>query len=136
MKRFLLFSLCIIFLIAPTADAAVGSKGLIVNQGVHEIEIYKGEKKWLFVQDGLTKLPLFKGVCFYSDNTIVATVGLHSGVLRGNSLGTAHLSVVYKNRCVTVTVRVVSGKKLEKGWLLLLFLPAAAFLIFLLRKEK
>ena len=137
MKRLLLLFLCIALLLAPAADAAIGSKGLIVDHGVREITIGKGEKKWLFVQDGLTKLPIFKGLSFFSDNTVVATVGLHSGVLRGNSVGTAHLSVVSnKGHCALITVRVVAGKKGGGLWLLLAMFLAAVLLILIFKKHK
>lgn len=111
MKRILLFLICLSLLLAPSADAALGSKGLIVNDG-KEIVLQKGEKKWLFVRDGLTGLPVVKGLTFYSDNTLVVTVGLHSGLLRGNSVGTAHLTVVNsKGDCGYLKVTVTTGRK-------------------------
>lgn len=134
MKRVILLILCMIFLLAPSADAALGSKGLIVNRG-EEVVVQKGEKKWLFVQDGFTKLPALKGLTFYSDNTVVFSVGLHSGVVRGNSIGTAKLTVVNRNGdCGYVTVRVVRTKKVQFFWLFAMFAAIVFFLIFIKKR--
>ncbi|MBQ8893279.1 MAG: hypothetical protein IJ043_02595 [Clostridia bacterium] len=125
--------ICLILLLAPAADAAIGNKGLIVNHG-EEIILQKGQKKWLFVQDGRTKWPVIKGLSFFSDNTVVFTVGLHSGVIRGNSLGTAHLTVVNsKGRCGYVTVKVVAAKKIGGHWIIILSV-SVVFIFYKLRK--
>ncbi len=121
MKRFFIFFLCFLFLFAPVTDAAIGSKGLIILQGQKEVVLKKGERKWLYVKDGFTKMPVLKGLCYYSDNTVVATVGLHSGILRANSMGTATLTVSNnKGDCGVITLRVTQGKKANPFWLLFL----------------
>ncbi|PWM39812.1 MAG: hypothetical protein DBX52_04135 [Clostridiales bacterium] len=134
-KRFILI-LCLLLLLAPSADAALGSKRLIINHGVQEITIHKGEKKWLYVQDGWSKLPQLKGVSFFSDNTFVASVGLHSGILRGNSIGTAHLTIMSsKGHSAYIKIKVVPGK----GTHLigpLLFLAGVVFLLILIAIKK
>lgn len=128
MKRFLIFFLCFIILFAPTADAAIGSKGLIIRDGKQFITLHKGEKTWLYIRDGFTKLPTFKKLCYYSDNTIVATVGLHSGVLHANSIGTATITVSNnKGDCGVLRVHVTRMKK-GKPLLLLLVLPCLLLL--------
>ena len=134
MKRFLIFFLCFSLLFAPIAEAAVGSKGLTVLQGQKELVLKKGERKWLYVKDGFTKMPVLKGLCYYSDNTVVATVGLHSGVLRANGLGTAILTVSNnKGDCGVLTVRVVQGKKAHPLWLILLI---PLFILFFIPTKK
>lgn len=125
-------------LFAPAADAAIGSKGLIVDHGAEEIILRKGERKWLFVQDGFSKMPVFKGLTFYSDNKIVATVGLHSGILRGNTIGTANLTVVnHKGDCGYVKIKVVGGKKLSPAWTVLFIIAilSSAFLLCCKKKQ-
>ncbi len=135
MRKILLFMFCFTLLLSPVADAAIGSKGLIVDHGAEEIILQKGEKKWLFVQDGFSKMPVLKGLTFYSDNTIVATVGLHSGLLRGNTVGTANLTVVNgKGDCGYVKIRVVGSKKPGSVWAVL-FLFAFIFTAFFLFKK-
>ncbi len=111
-------------LLAPAADAAIGSKGLIIEHGTEEIVLQKGEKKFLFVQDGFSKMPIFKGLSFYSDNRLIATVGLHSGIIRANTIGTAHLTVVNsKGDCGYVRVKVVGGKRIGSFGVILFLLP-------------
>lgn len=135
MKRFLLFFLCFTLLLAPAADAAIGSKGLAILGGKQEIVLSKGEKKWLYVRSGFYKLPVIKGLCYYSDNTIVATVGLHSGVLRANAIGTATITVSNnQGDCGVLRVRVTGAKKAHPLWLLLL-LPVPFFLLKPPRKK-
>lgn len=136
MKKTFLFVLCILLLFPYSASAAIGSKGLIVNRGATEIVLQKGEKEWLFVQDGFSKLPLLKGLSFYSDNTVIFTVGLHSGVIRGNSLGSAKLTVVSKQgHCAYVTVKVVSPRKSELKVLAFLLLTFGIPIFIIIRKK-
>ena len=121
MKRFLLFFLCFTLLLAPCADAAIGSKGLIISEGKTQIVMKKGERKWIYVRDGYTKLPVIKGVCYYSDNTYVATIGLHSGILRANAIGKATITVSNnQGDCGVLQVKVVGAQKASPFFLLLL----------------
>ncbi|MBR6794458.1 MAG: hypothetical protein IKM48_08940 [Clostridia bacterium] len=133
MKRFLIFFLCFTLLLAPYADAAIGSRGLIIRDGKQTITLQKGEKIWLYVRDGFTKLPTLKELCYYSDNTIVASVGLHSGILRADNIGTATITVSNnKGDCGVLKVRVKGMQKRDPMFLLLL-LPC---LLLLLLKRK
>lgn len=111
MKRVFLWILCIILLLTPAADAALGNKGLTLEGGTAEIVIAKGEKRRLRVRDGLTGLPVWNGLSCYSDNTIIVGIGLHSGVLRGNQVGTATVTVMHRSgRSARIRVRVISSK--------------------------
>ena len=133
MKKFLLFFLCFTLILAPCADAAIGSKGLIISDGEEQIILKKGERKWLYVRDGFTKLPVLKGICYYSDNTYVATVGLHSGILRANAIGKATITVSNnKGDCGVLHVKVVGAKKANP--IFLLFLLPLPLLLFYKRK--
>ena len=96
MKKTVLLVLLIFFVSLFPARAALGSKGLILEGGKQQITLYKGEKEYLNVRDGWTDLPVFKGITFYSDNTMVATVGQHSGIIRANGYGTATVYAVNK----------------------------------------
>ncbi len=137
MKKILLLSLCLLLLLTPLADAAIGQRKLIVNHGITTLTIRKGEKKWLYVRDGGTKLLLLKGVRFYSDNTLIVTVGQRSGVVCGNSIGTATIAVIHTNgRSALIKVTVVGGKAppLLSGLFLLLFL--LGLFLFLLNQKR
>ncbi len=135
MKKWILFFLCFTLIFAPLADAAIGSKGLIVAQGKGEIVLKKGERKWLYVRDGFSKLPVLKGICYYSDNTYVASVGLHSGILRANAIGTATLTVSNnKGDCGVLRVKVIGVEKADPFWLLFLLPCPLLFFMFLKRK--
>ncbi len=116
-KITLLFFILLIF--SLPADAAIGSKGMILEGGKKEIVLEKGTKEYLNVKDGFAKLPLFKDVSYYSDNTIVATVGLHSGIIRANSVGTATISAISKDgHAGQVIVKVIHPRKEKIKWFL------------------
>lgn len=137
MKKIVLFIILFLVLLCPTADAALGSYGLIVEGGKEEIQLQKGEKEWLFVQNGFTKLPCFKGLTFFSDNTIVATVGLHSGLLRANSYGTANIHVTDENGengVIQVNVTVISEKP-SILYFFLIIIPLLIFLFLIMKKR-
>ena len=105
-------------IMAPRANAALGSKGLILNNG-REITLKKGEKQWVMVRDGFTGLPCWKGLKYYSDNPLVFSVNLKSGILRGNGAGCANLTVVdQKGNCGYALVRVEGSEKLNLAWML------------------
>ncbi|MBQ7936223.1 MAG: Ig-like domain-containing protein [Clostridia bacterium] len=113
MKKTLILFTIIFFFLTVKADAAIGSLGLIIEGGKTEISMQKGEKKWLFVRNGFSGLPCFKGLTFFSDNTVVATVGLHTGLLRANSYGTANISVTDEageNGIIRVKVTAIKEK--------------------------
>ena len=112
MKKILIFIILGFLLMTIPASASIGSKGLILERGKEILVIEKGKKEYLNVQDGLTKVFLFKGISYYSDNIIVATVGLHSGILRANNIGTATISAISKaGDAGQIKIKVISPKK-------------------------
>lgn len=111
MKRMILWMLCLVLLLAPITEASLGNKGLKLAGGEQEITLGKGEKRRLRVKDGLTGYRLWTGLSFYSDNPLVASVGLHSGVVRGNQPGKATITIVHRSgRSTQITVEVTAGK--------------------------
>lgn len=137
MKRIIFLILIFLFLCSPAADAELGSWGLIVEDGSEEIIMEKGAKDWLLIRDGLTGLPKFKGLTFFSDNTIVARVGLHTGILTAESYGTANISVTDEaGENGIVTVKVVATEKQPFSLLFLLLFLFAALCGLLLWAQK
>ena len=119
----ILLFLIFFLLFAPSADAELGSWGLIVGNGEEEITMEKGSKKLLFIRDGMTGLPKVRGLTFFSDNTIVARVGLHTGILSAESYGTANISVTDEvGENGIVQVKVISAKKLPLPFFILIIL--------------
>ncbi len=135
MKKWLSL-IIIVFLFFPLpASAAIGSKGLILENGKDLLVLEKGQKEYLNVQDGLTKVFLFKEISYYSDNTIVATVGLHSGILRANNIGTATITAISKaGDAGQIRIKVVSPKKIFSIPFLFILSFSAIFLWFLIKK--
>ncbi len=135
MKKLIALILLYIFITSIPASAAIGSKGLIIENGKELLVLEKGEKEFLNVRDGLTKLFLFKEISYYSDNTIVATVGLHSGILRANNVGTATITAINKSGDagqIKVIVKTAQKRRLS---LILIFLTLLSpVLYFILRK--
>lgn len=120
-----------IYFLPFPAMAALGSKGLILEGGKTEITMVKGEKEYINVRDGWSGLPLFKGVTFYSGNTLVATVGQHSGILRANGLGKATVYAVNeRGDAGRITVYVRAGKHTTFSPLLLLFLLPISLFVY------
>ena len=137
MKRILFLILIFLFLCSPTADAELGSWGLIVEDGSEEIIMEKGAKEWLLIRDGLTGIPKFKGLTFFSDNTIVVRVGLHTGILTAESYGTANISVTDEaGENGIVTVKVVATEKQPFSLFFLLLFSFAALCGLLLWVQK
>lgn len=135
MKKLIALILLCFFISSIPASAAIGSKGLIIENGKELLILEKGEKEFLNVQDGLTKLFLFKEISYYSDNTIVATVGLHSGILRANNIGTATITAVNTSGDAgQITVKVTAPKKSHLFPLLLLLPLLSIVLYFIIRK--
>ena len=135
MKKILAINILLFLLITFPASAAIGSKGLILEYGKDLLIIEKGEKEYLNVQDGLTKIFLFKGVSYYSDNTIVATVGLHSGILRANNIGTATITAISKaGDAGQIKIKVISPPKNYFIPFLLILSVLAIFLWIFIKK--
>lgn len=126
MKKSVILIIIFIILICPYTYAELGSLGLIVEGGKEELIMEKGEKEWLLIQNGFTRLPVFKGLTFFSDNTVVATVGLHTGQVTANHYGTANISVTDEaGENGIIQIKVVSGKEN-------LSIIGAAFVLFAL----
>ncbi|MBQ7034153.1 MAG: Ig-like domain-containing protein [Clostridia bacterium] len=125
----------ITFFFCLPADAAIGSKGLILEGGKKELVLEKGSKEYLNVQDGFLKLPLFKGVTYYSDNTIVATIGLHSGIIRANSIGTATISAIsHEGHAGQIIVKVIFPRKEKIKRFLPIIIIIAPILFVVIKK--
>ncbi len=132
-KITVLFFILLIF--SLPADAAIGSKGLILEGGKKEIVLEKGSKEYLNVQDGFSKLPLLKGVSYYSDNTVVATIGLHSGIIRANTVGKATISAISNDgHAGQITVKVIHPEKDSIGRFLPIIIIIAPLLIVGIKK--
>lgn len=135
MKKILIFIVLGLLLITIPASASIGSKGLILEHGKEILVIEKGKKEYLNVQDGLTKIFLFKGVSYYSDNIIVASVGLHSGILRANNIGTATITAINKaGDAGQIKIKVISPKKNHFIPFLLILSLLGIILWFLVKK--
>ncbi len=137
MKIRLIILTILILLISPKADAALGSWGLIVEGGKEQLVMEKGEKKWLFIQDGLTHLPVFNGLTFFSDNTVVAKVGLHTGLVTANFYGTANISVTDEsgeNGIIQIKVKTNNNKASPLS--LLIVLLSFSFILYFIIKIK
>lgn len=135
MKKILLLSLIFILFATFPVSAEIGSKGLILEGGEKSIILKKGEKQYLNVQDGLTKIHLIKGISFYSDNTMVATVGLHSGILRANGIGTATITAISKaGDAGQIKVKVTETAKAHPALPLLIFLVFGGLIILAFKK--
>ncbi len=122
MKKTILLTFLLIWLLLFPAQAALGSRGLILEGGKEQLTLSKGEKEYLNVRDGLTHLPLFKGVTFYSDNTMVATVGQHSGIVRANGYGKAQIYAVSDRGDagkIVICVRAKKAKAFYPVWIIL-----------------
>ncbi|MBQ7971054.1 MAG: Ig-like domain-containing protein, partial [Clostridia bacterium] len=135
MKKLLTLIIVVLLSFSFPTSAAIGSKGLILENGKDLLVLKKGQKEYLNVQDGLTKLFLFKEISYYSDNTIVATVGLHSGILRANNIGTATITAISKSGDAgQIKIKVVAPKK--SFYLPFFFFVSfsALFLWFLIKK--
>ena len=129
MKRYFVLLVCLMMVFVPSVEAAIGSKGLLVNGG-EVVVLQKGEKRWIPVRDGLSGVPLLKGVTYYSDAPLIFSVDRNTGVVRGNSAGKATLTVVNQSGdCGRITVKVVNGK--VSGWWLLVPFP---FLLWFLKR--
>ena len=101
--------------------------------GKDQIVLKKGQKTYINVRDGFTKLPLFKNISYYSDNTVVATVGLHSGILRANSIGSATISAISNNGDAgRIYVKVISGK-LNSIWILIPLILLCGLIYFYIK---
>ncbi len=112
MKRKIIFIILFLLFFCPKIDAAMGSLGLIVEGGKSELVLQKGEKNWLFVQNGFSGLPQFKGLTFFSDNTFVATVGLHTGIVTANNYGEATISVTDEaGENAIIKIKVITSDK-------------------------
>lgn len=135
MKKTIAIIILLFFILLFPASASIGSKGLIIEGGKKTIILEKGEKEYLNVQDGWSKLPLLKDISYYSDNRIIATVGLHSGILRANAIGTATITAINKNGDAgQIRVQVVAPDR--KSLLpALLLLPIGAFLLYIIIKR-
>lgn len=134
MKIFVIGISFVIILLSPlTASAELGNQGLIINGGVKEIHIEAGEKKKLWVRDGLTGLPLTKGVHFYSDNDLIATIGEDSGILHGISAGSAHITIMSSSGR-SARIRVISESNRKASPLLFIFIIAPLAIIFSIQK--
>ena len=137
MKKTVLLVLLIFSLTLFPARAALGSKGLIIEGGKRQIILYKGEKEYLNVRDGLTNLPIFKGVTFYSDNTMVATVGQHSGIVRANGYGTATVYAVGpKGDAGRIEVCVEGKQKTRFLPIIFIIVPLLALLFWKSRQKN
>ena len=135
MKKILILITLGFLLITIPASAAIGSKGLILEHGKEILVIEKGKKEYINIQDGLTKVFLFKGISYYSDNILVATVGLHNGILRANSIGTATISAISKaGDAGQIKIKVISSKKNYFTPFFLILSVLAIFLWFLVKK--
>ncbi len=135
MKKLLSLTILVLLIFSFPASAAIGSKGLILENGKDLLVLEKGQKEYLNVQDGLTKIVLFKEVSYYSDNTIVATVGLHSGVLRANNIGTATITAISKaGNAGQIQIKVLPPKKSFSIPFLFIVSFSAIFLWFLIKK--
>lgn len=135
MKKLLLWAFLIFLFFSFQASASIGSKGLILEDGKDLLVLEKGQKEYLNVQDGLTKMILFKRISYYSDNTFVATVGLHSGILRANNIGTATITAVDKDGDAgQIKIKVIAPQKSFLVPLLLLFSFLSIFLWFIIKK--
>lgn len=93
MRKIIIF-ICLALLLSPILNAKIGSKGLIIENGSEQLELQKGEKTRLSVRDGWTKRLIHKNLIFVSDNTTVARIEKHSGILHANAMGTATVSVI------------------------------------------
>ncbi len=135
MKRFVLIVLFICML-TPILHGEIGSKGLIIEDGKSTLELQKGDKLRLTVQDGFTKRVRQKGLTFYSDNKAVASIEKHSGILHANSIGTARISVIDKEGDAgTILIKVSANMEKSSPIPLLIILAAlAGFGFFLVRK--
>ena len=135
MKKIILFTFLIFMTFSPTASAAIGNQGLIINGGVEEIIIAKGEKIRLTVRDRGTNLPVFKDISFFSENNLIASIDENSGILRGNSMGKTRIVIMRSNgNGCNISVRVTGSKKLSP--FTFLFIMAIGGCIFLwLRKQ-
>lgn len=135
MKKTIAIIILLFSILLFPASASIGSKGLIIEGGKSVLLLEKGEKEYLNVQDGWSKLPLLKDISYYSDNRIIATVGLHSGILRANDIGTATITAINKKGDAgQIKVRVVAPEK--EGLLpALLLLPLGVFLLYLIIKK-
>ena len=135
-KRIILsifFSALLLLSPIQKASAALGNQGLIINGGASELRLKIGEKRQLFVRDGLTGIPLTTGITFYSDNDLIATIGEDSGILHAISKGTAHITIMSPGgRSARIKVIIEGDGKLSP-LLFLLFLPP---LLLLLRIKK
>ena len=132
MRRFIVFLILFAMLFSPKATAALGNQGLIINDGIKEIRITVGEKKQIWVRDGLTGLPPLSEVTFYSNNDFFATIGEDSGILQGIHAGTAQITIMSgSGRSARIRVIVERGNKASP---LLLLLPiiaiCASFLLY------
>lgn len=135
MKKLLTLIIVVFLSFSFPTSAAIGSKGLIIENGKDLLVLEKGRKEYLNVQDGLTKIFLFKGVSYYSDNTIVATVGLHSGILRANNIGTATITAVSEaGDAGQIQIKVISPPKSSLIPLALIIFVLAIFLWLLIKK--
>ena len=134
MKKILIFTLLFLYIFCFSASASIGSKGLILEGGKEQLILKKGEKTYINVQDGFTNLPLFKNVSYYSDNTLVATVGLHSGILRANGIGNATISAISEEgHAGRIRVTVISGK-LNPFWILIPLITLCFFIYLYVKR--
>lgn len=134
MKKLLTLILSSFLIFSIQASAAIGSKGLILEGGKEQIILEKGEKDYIQVQDGQTKFILVKGISYYSDNTIVATIGLHSGILRANSIGTAKITAISDaGDAGQIQIKVVQAeKKTIYPWIII---PSLFIILYFLFKK-
>jgi hypothetical protein len=133
MKRLFLWMICWVLWFAPVTEAALGSKGLIVNGG-RDVVLCRGEERRIFVRDGFWEYPVLRGLTFTSENPLVFTVGLRSGVVRANGVGSARLFVIDRHgNCGQITVTVNGRKKLSLWWLLF---PPVLFLLCCVKQLK
>ena len=137
MKKWFLFFILFLLLFSLPVQAAIGSKGLIINGGEEELIMEKGEKQYLWVRSGFSKLPLFKDVTFFSDNIAIASVGKHSGIVRANGYGSTQIFAVSKDgHAATIQITVRAPKKVASFFWVILAAGSGIALLFLYLKRK
>lgn len=132
MKQFFIL-IILTLLLSPTALAAIGKQGLIINGGIESITLQKGERIRLRVRDKTSNLPALKDLTFSSDNDLIASIDEDSGILRANSIGTTYISIMRPNgNGAAITVHVVERDKPHSIFPLFFILGLGALMGYLL----
>ena len=136
MKKTLIIMIIILHFLTPRLYGAIGSKGLILQSGASTIELQKGDKIHLTVQDGWSKRIKLKGLTFMSKNSMIASVEKHSGIIHANSIGRTIISVVDEDGDAGI-IEIIVTKNSKKISLLPLFILLISILglgIYLFKK--